>query len=580
MYTSKQFDSKTGAQAIEFTAEKFIQLWTREHSNTKLLELFKRYLIQKPYDKAVGQKLIFQLGQVQPNSKESQEFLATLCKDIDKGGVNLKKFIKQETKEAESEQPEIAFIERLDNNVSIREETAHPDFSFMYQTRSQLLLSPTERALAKAARPDSEISELTEHTIEREETLRIAATYFTLGNQYKTDRDYPLAEQSYRKAIELYGNEDSHTAFSVKRNLVFVLIQLRKLDEALVIYGEVKARLARLSSDERTDDHWMELDTDLEDDLLSIKDAYIDLGYKYGNKEHDYPLAEKSYRKAIELYGNEDIHSLYSTKWNLGLILIKTGKLNDALVLFREIKTHIEHLSPEERTQNNWVDLEALLKNGFIYIADAYMDLGYKQRFEEHNYHLAEQSYRKAVELYGNEDSYNAISAKRGLGRMLDKLGRIEEATILDKEIETRVKRLSLAESTQSDWAKLVTHYSAKYLNEIETIEAHYNEFFKDYLKDKSKASPCVEAIKEITQLISELKAKPQHDSKLTLIGFMVSIQNEHRKSNSDKFWGEESEFSQLISKLFAVLNFDQSFLAQAKLAFESYQHRQSSATP
>ncbi|KTD76580.1 tetratricopeptide repeat protein [Legionella waltersii] len=579
MYSSKQFDSKTSAKAIEFTVEKFIQFWNYVQSNTTLLELFKRYLIQKPYDRVVGQKLIFQLGQVQPNLKELHEFLTTLCKDIDKGGVNLKELIKRETKEVASEQAEVTFIERLDNNVSIREETTPPDFSFMYQTRSQLLLSPTERALARAARPDSEISGLTENTLEREETLRIAAAHLALGNQYATDKDDLLAERSYRKAVELYGSEDSHTAFSAKRNLVLTLIKLKRPEDALVFYGEVKARLARLTSDERTDESWMALDSDLQDDLQSIKDIYLDLGHKYGNVEQNYPLAEKSYRKAIELYENDDLYGACSTKWNLGLIFIKAGKLEEALVLYRDIKTHIERITPEEHAQIKWMDLEALLKKGFLFIADAYMDLGSKKRFEEHDYHLAEKNYRKAVELYGNEDSYHAFSAKRGLGRMLVKLGRLDEAAILEKEVETRVQRLSLAESMQPDWAKWVTHYSANYLNEIETIEAQYIVLFKDYLKENPKKSPSNEAAKEITQLIAVLKAKPQHDSKLTLIGLMASKQDELRKANSNTFWEEESEFSQLMSNLFKVLHCDQSFLAQAKVAFECYQHRQSSLT-
>ena len=386
-----------------FTIEKFILFWNSVHSNKTLVELFKRYLIQKPYDKDIGQKLIFQLGQVQTESKELQDFLAFLCKVIGKNSMDLKTFITTETKDTETKQPEVTFIEILENNLYPVPEVSAPNFSFMYTTRSQPILSANETILAQAGLPDSEISDADENILHKAETLTIAASHLKLGIKYEfTDKNYVLAEQNYRKAVELYGAEDSFETFEATLGLELTLLKLEKLDEALLYHTKVSERLSRLSPKELTHDRWKKLLTDFNYNLKAIANAYLKLGNKYEFTDKNYVLSEQNYRKAVELYGTKDTFGTFEATLGLELTLLKLEKLDEASLYHTIVSERLSRLSPKELTHDRWKKLLTDFNYNLEAIAKAYLKLGNKYEFTD-NYVLAEQNYRKAVELYGTK---------------------------------------------------------------------------------------------------------------------------------------------------------------------------------
>ncbi|MDQ6785687.1 MAG: tetratricopeptide repeat protein [Acidobacteriota bacterium] len=188
------------------------------------------------------------------------------------------------------------------------------------------------------------------------------------GNQAYEDGNYNLAEESYRKAIEL--NPNFALAYG---NLGLSLVK----DESRLKEAEESYRKA------------IELDP-------NFADAYISLGNLLLKDESRLKEAEESYRKAIEL---NPVYALaYS---NLGILLFKDAtRLKEAEESYRKA---IE-LNPN--------------------FADTYYNLGVLLAEDKSRYVEAEESYRKAIQLDPNH-----ANAYYNLGNLLFKdATRLKEA--------------------------------------------------------------------------------------------------------------------------------------------------------
>ena len=262
--------------------------------------------------------------------------------------------------------------------------------------------------------------------------------------------------------------EQKHTfgTFEATLGLEFTLLKLGKLDEALLYHTKVSERLSRLSAKELTDDRWKTLVAYFDCNLEEIAKAYLELGdqHGFGYTAEDYYLAEQNYREAINYAPNNSHHAI-KAKIGLEYALANEKKWDEALILNSEVEQACLVFCRQNVLKDHGYCLIEIHKSSGALLGRQHIERGDKYKNEAHNYNLAEQNYRKAVELYGKGNSYNAFTAKRRLGCMLIILEKqneamLDEAFAIYKKIGAYLQDSSQEERNQQPlWSTFEKHF-------------------------------------------------------------------------------------------------------------------------
>lgn len=356
---------------MTYSIEHFIKLWKaiQDDSFVNLRNLFRRYLVEKPYDRNVGQRLIFQLKRDASKlaSTDLDDFIKELSKDIANSGTDLKKFIRDYVEDPDITKPENHFLEMLENNCRI---TKKPQLNYQIVS-AQLSLScftevnvresfqnlvffnNTKVVITQISDTDAEDSYIEEFERKGAEILDLAKEDFGVG-------EFEAALQKLRIANKCYGNSKSYNAFVCRLGMCRVLINLKKFDEAFLLYKESIPLLDHLSIAEK-----QLLRNNLDSYLISVKadlaNGFDRLAGKYlfeGKNES----AEIHFKIALELREDARSYIAFTDKINICKCLINLEKWDEALVLHKEIVKRFSNLTSADIQENDWVQLFNLVK--------------------------------------------------------------------------------------------------------------------------------------------------------------------------------------------------------------------------
>ncbi len=275
---------------------------------------------------------------------------------------------------------EIGGFDDLMKEISDRTEFSIEDLLQSFERRKENLIERiTEFNESYRKKPLNQYAgELVEKQKDKTSDNLSAGEYFVLGYRAGNENNYPLAEEYYRKSIEL--NPDYADAY----NNLGILIKKdeKRFDEAetnyrkaielnpnyAVAYSNLGVLLAedenRREEAEQAYNKAIELNP-------TLAEAYSNLGILLAKDENRREEAEQAYNKAIEL--NPNYANAYS---NLGVLLAKDENRTEEA----------------EQAYNKAIELNPTL-------AEAYSNLGNLLAEDENRREEAEQAYNKAIEL-------------------------------------------------------------------------------------------------------------------------------------------------------------------------------------
>lgn len=649
---------------MAFHFEDFVQFWKSIQDDffSDLTKVFRRYLVEKPYDRFVRQKLVFQLKKANTklNLDELKDFFKELCEDIEKkSGEKLKAFIHDFVEDKDVSCPEINFLEMLENQCRSVKKESLPDYKILSQIKRQNPISLTE--LTSLSHSIAQNQHLDHEDIYISECEAIGNEFIEFAEAKFAQENYQLSAAAFTKALEFSDGSKSVKFFSIKISLFGTLLNSGNLDEAFLCYQEIAKYFSELSPDEKKQKKWCNFEFNItvlaskylasgkeyfeaknflaaekqdqaalelynhlgnsavssavigllacsielnkldeanifckqltsqmsrlsseEKDVLKINKTslaakFIGSGIEFHSDEK-YELAENHFRLALELCENSRDYFYYQAKTNICVSLINMHKQTDeAFALYKEVQARLDQLSADEKKQETWDIIEACIKRFEPLLAQEYEKLG-NENLLNGDYKLAEQNYIKSYQCgYKQYPSHYYILSNLNKALTFLESGSFERAGDLYEDVEGEISCFSYDDEIRAELIDSFNTDKQRFgLAEIKNIE---NRFIKVIRENKNLVPPgssCYKSIASVFEFISNLKSNPDHKTKFILVGFLLSKQKEQHTVNSHKFWKrkKETKFSQVLSKLFEILNFEQQVLNRSIDLFNQTQEK------
>lgn len=367
-------------ESYEF--ESFKNLWREIQNNflanNNLHILLKNYLVIKPrYKKLTGEKIVYQLNELNKLSisDEIKSFLSLLSSDIETGGHRLKDFIKKEAEDIDADDPESSFVEILENTCSKESKRAPLDLTFLNLRGNPLSIYEKVLVSWPVLESDEAKTRITEEDAFRIKFDEMAEEQYSLGIRYYSRKEFQLAEQYIKKAIELGSNHYKNVRFKV--NLSWILVGcLKKYEEGFEILLETKHEFDKLPSSSKN-----KIENEIIVNFINCAVEYCNLGIQYiSNNEVE--LGEKSIKRALELctFISEESHLNIelSSKLYLGIALIQRNKCNEAMTILQGALDQFNHLNISMKNEEIFIKIGRQLKTYVEYIKRNYFNINYQ----------------------------------------------------------------------------------------------------------------------------------------------------------------------------------------------------------